>query len=425
MGQFDKLEDESMTESKAFAISKLLVWQAYLQIKKNGGAAGVDGKSLKSFDENRNENLYKIWNRLSSGSYFPPPVKGVSIPKKSGGERVLGIPTVSDRIAQMAIKKVLEPILEPIFDKDSYGYRPGKSAHDAIRVTRERCWKKAWVLEFDIKGLFDNIPHDLLLKSLKHHTNSKYIILYVERWLTAPMSKDGEIIERTKGTPQGGVISPLLANLYLHYCFDHWMRRKYPGIEFCRYADDGLLHCNSYEEANTLLQKLSTRFKECGLEMHPTKTKIVYCKTGKRKENYENISFDFLGFTFKPRQARDKLGEKFMTFSPGVSRNALTLMRQEVRRWKIHLKSSTNLESLSKLFNPKIRGWYNYYSKFYSSGLYPLWISINKHLTKWIRRKYKKVASRQQKAVYLLGKIANEKKNLFAHWQYGLRPTAG
>jgi RNA-directed DNA polymerase len=282
----------------------------------------------------------------------------------------------------MTIKNMLEPLLEPIFDKDSYGYRPRKSAHEAVGITRERCWKYAWVLECDIKGLFDNIPHDLLMKALKHHTKEKWILLYVERWLKAPMSKDGVLIERTKGTPQGGVISPLLANLFLHYCFDLWVRRNHPEVEFCRYADDGVLHFRNRNEAEFLKKQLQSRFNECGLEMHPEKTKIVYCKSGQKRENFKNISFDFLGFSFRPRMAKNKNGSKFLSFLPGVSRNALKAMRQEVRHWKLHLKTAVDLQSLSKFYNPKIRGWFNYYSKYYRTALYPLWDHINGYLVR-------------------------------------------
>lgn len=410
---------------KPFSIPKSLVWRAYKLIKKNGGAFGVDRQSISDFDKNLRTNLYKIWNRLASGSYFPPPVMAVEIPKKNGGSRTLGIPTVSDRIAQMAIKLTMEPILEPVFDKDSFGYRPGRSAHHAISVTRQRCWKYDWVLEFDIKGLFDNIPHDLLMKALKHHVKNPWVLLYVQRWLVAPMSKNGVIVGRDKGTPQGGVISPLLANLFLHYVFDSWMRRNHAGVEFCRYADDGLCHLKTEEQAIELLDKVKNRFKDCGLEIHPDKTKIIYCKTGKRKVDYKNISFDFLGFTFMPREARDKTGKKFLSFLPGVSKKALKEMRQKVRHWKLQFLSSYSIEYLSKVFGPIIRGWYNYYAKYYKTGLYNLWRSINSHLAKCLRRKYKKLAGRKVQSIKLLEKIASNKENLFVHWQHGYRSAWG
>ncbi len=271
------------TTNKPFMIEKRQVYEAYKAVKSNKGVAGVDGQTIEQFEADLGGNLYKIWNRMSSGSYFPPPVRAVTIPKKSGGERILGVPTVGDRIAQMVVKQLIEPDLDPIFLPNSYGYRPRKSALDAVGVTRERCWKYDWVLEFDIKGLFDNLPHELLLRAVQKHVKCKWALLYIERWLTAPMEKEGLLIERTRGTPQGGVISPILSNLFLHYAFDLWMTRTHPGLPWCRYADDGLVHCRSEQEAEALKAELQARLAECGLEMHPTKTKIVYCKDGKRK----------------------------------------------------------------------------------------------------------------------------------------------
>ena len=206
------------TSTKPFNIDKKLVYDAYRAVKDKAGAAGVDGQSLEQFDKDLMQNLYKIWNRMSSGSYFPPPVRAVSIPKKNGGQRILGVPTVADRVAQMVVKQVVEPVLEPIFMPDSYGYRPGKSALDAIGITRKRCWQYDWILEFDVRGLFDNIDHTLLLRAVRKHVKCKWALLYIERWLKAPIElEDGTLVERTRGTPQGGVISPVLANLFMHY----------------------------------------------------------------------------------------------------------------------------------------------------------------------------------------------------------------
>src|SRR6202041_4191305 len=280
------------------------VYEAYKAVKSKAGAAGVDRQTIEQFDSNLRSNLYKIWNRMSSGSYFPPPVRAVSIPKKTGGQRILGVPTVADRVAQMVVKQLIEPDLDPIFLADSYGYRPRKSALDAIGVTRKRCWKYDWVLEFDISGLFDNLPRDLLLKAVRKHVKCKWALLYIERWLTAPMEKEGTLIERTRGTPQGGVISPVLSNLFLHYAFDLWMARTHPDLPWCRYADDGLVHCRSELEAETIKVNLQARLAEGRLERHPTKTKIVYCKDGNRKGKYPNIQFDFLGYGFRPRLVR-------------------------------------------------------------------------------------------------------------------------
>ena len=323
------------------------------------GAAGVDKQSISDFEANLRGNLYKLWNRLSSGSYFPPPVKAVAIPKKTGGERILGIPTVSDRIAQMVIRLTFEPLVEPHFLPDSYGYRPNKSAIDAIGVTRQRCWNNNWVLEFDIKGLFDNIPHDLLLKAVDKHTDNPWIRLYIERWLTAPMQRaDGEITARGKGTPQGGVISPVLANLFLHYVFDKWLQKHFPKTLWCRYADDGLVHCRTEAEAKYMLAVLKERFEACGLEMHPLKTKIVYCKDGSRKGQYENTEFDFLSYTFRRRLCKNrKRNSMFINFTPAVSKSALKSMRLKIRKLRIRMATELSIAQLAKWLNPIINGY--------------------------------------------------------------------
>ena len=307
-----------MDKTKPFKISKHVVWEAYKRVKANKGAAGIDEESIAAFEEDLKNNLYKIWNRMSSGSYFPPAVKVVEIPKKAGGKRILGVPTVADRIAQMVAKMELEPLVEPYFCKDSYGYRPGKSALDAVGVTRERCWRYNWLLEFDIKGLFDNIDHELLMRAVKTHTDCKWLILYIERWLKAPFQKeDGRVVERGKGTPQGGVISPLLANLFLHYVFDKWMERNRPGNPWARYADDGVAHCRTRAEADKLLEQLHGRFRECGLELQLQKTRIVYCKDDDRRENFQETKFDFLGYTFRPRRSKNRHGSFSSTLHPG------------------------------------------------------------------------------------------------------------
>ena len=410
--------------TKPYQISKHLVWEAYQRVKANKGAAGVDGESLQAFEAKLKDNLYKIWNRLSSGSYFPPPVKGVSIPKKSGGVRMLGIPTVADRIAQSVVKMVLEPILEPVFHEDSYGYRPGRSAHDAIAVVRKRNWEYNWVVEFDIKGLFDNIDHELLLRALRKHCQTPWVLLYVERWLKAPMeTPEGELIERTKGTPQGGVVSPLLANLFLHYAFDRWVSENLPGVPFCRYSDDGVLHCKSKAQAEMVIQKLGNRFRECGLELHPDKTQIVYCWDSNRKEEHPVNQFTFLGFTFCSRGAKKKDGTYFMGFLPGVSRDALRHMRQTIRRWKLQLKNSLELEDLSEKFNPILRGWQNYYTRFYGSAMSPVWQHVNYYLVHWMMRKYKQLSGHKTRASRKLRLLAEENPNLFAHWKAGYTST--
>jgi len=415
-----------LKKAKPFEISKQVVWKAWKQVKANKGAVGVDSETIADFERNLKDNLYKIWNRMSSGSYFPPPVRAVAIPKKTGGERLLGIPAVSDRIAQTVVKMYLEPLVEPKFHEDSYGYRPGKSAIQAIKVTRQRCWRYNWVLEFDIKGLFDNIDHDLLMKAVGHHTPCKWIHVYIERWLKAPFQKeDGTLVEREKGTPQGGVVSPVLSNLFLHYVFDKWMERNYPQNPFCRYADDGVVHCRNAAEAHRLQTALEIRFKECGLELHPQKTKIVYCKDDDRRGDYPNTSFDFLGFTFRPRKSRNRRGKHFINFTPAVSNKAGKAMRQTARRWKMHLRSDKTLEDLSRMFGPVIRGWINYYGSFYKSALYKTLRHLNRTLVRWAIRKYKRLRGHRRRAEYWLGRIAKRQPQLFPHWQMGIKPTAG
>jgi len=413
-----------MDKTKPYEISKHVVLQAFQRVKANKGAAGIDDQSLETFEANLKNNLYKIWNRMSSGSYFPPPVKAVEIPKKNGGKRILGVPTVADRVAQMVVKIYFEPTVEPYFHPDSYGYRPGKSALDAVAVTRQRCWRYNWVLEFDIKGLFDNIDHELLMKAVRKHTNNPWIILYIGRWLKAPFQMpDGTAKERPKGTPQGGVISPVLANLFLHYAFDMWMVRNHPGKPFARYADDAVAHCHSMKEAEKLYSSLKARFRECGLELQPDKTRIVYCKDDDRRGNHPETKFDFLGYTFRPRRSKNKYGKFFINFTPAVSTKAKKAMRQTIRGWRMHLKPDKTLEDLSRMFNPVIRGWINYYGRFYKSELNSVLRHMDRALVRWVQRKYKKLEIHQRRATYWLGKIARRESKLFVHWQMGIRPA--
>lgn len=414
-----------MDKTKSFEISKQVVRKAYQRVKANKGAAGIDKESIIDFEQNLKDNLYKLWNRMSSGSYCPPPVKVVEIPKKNGGLRVLGIPTVADRIAQMTVKMYFEPMVEPYFYPDSYGYRPGKSALEAIRITRRRCWKYHWILEYDIKGLFDNIDHELLMRAVRKHINCKWIILYIERWLKAPFKDKDGLIERKAGTPQGGVISPVLANLFLHYVFDKWIKTNFPQNPWARYADDGIVHTKTKVEAENLLEKLEQRFKACKLELHPDKTRIVYCKDDDRRGNYPEIKFDFLGYTFRPRRSRNRYGKNFINFTPAVSNKSCKAMRQVIRGWRIHLKPDKELIDISRMFNPVIRGWINYYGCFCKSGLYPVLRKLNRTIIHWARRKYKRLARHRRRAEYWLGGIAKRESQLFAHWQMGILPTAG
>ncbi len=411
-----------MSAAKPFTIPKLLVLDAWKAVKANAGSAGVDKETIDDFEADLKNNLYRLWNRMSSGSYFPPPVRAVAIPKKNGGERILGVPTVADRVAQMVVKQVLQPNLEPIFLPDSYGYRPGKSALDAVEVTRRRCWQYDWVLEFDIKGLFDNIDHSLLRRALEKHTGCEWVRLYIGRWLTAPLQlTDGTLVERIKGTPQGGVVSPLLANLFLHYAFDAWMARTFPGVPWCRYADDGLVHCRTEQEAQAIMAELNARFEECGLQMHPDKTQIVYCKDGSRKGKYPNTKFDFLGYTFRPRVVKNrKRNSLFVSFTPAVSVKSLKVMRQTTRRLNYRNRTELSLRDISRLHNPVVRGWVAYYGRFYPSALYPVFRHINKTLVAWAMRKYRRLKGHKTQASRFLEEVAVKQPYLFVHWQRGM-----
>jgi RNA-directed DNA polymerase len=348
------------------------VWEAFKRVKANQGAAGVDGQSIAEFEANLSGNLYKLWNRMSSGSYLPPPVRRVNIPKANGGTRPLGIPTVADRIAQEAARRYLEPILEPLFHVDSYGYRPGKSAIDAVRTARQRCWRYDWVLDLDVRSYFDSIDWELMLKAVRKHTNCRWVLLYIERWLKAPVQmEDGSIVSRTAGTPQGGVISPLLANLFLHYAFDMWMARTYPHIPFERYADDAICHCKSAVEAQALWSALADRLAACKLVLHPEKTKIVYCKDVNRRGAHPNQMFDFLGFAFRARKTVWHGTLYVHAFRPAVSSQALKAISRTIRGWALHHRSDKSLQDLAAIYNPYIRGWINYYGQFYRKQLRP------------------------------------------------------
>lgn len=409
-----------MSKTKSFCISKEAVWQAWQRVKANHGAAGMDGVTIDLYEQNLRDNLYKLWNRMSSGTYFPPPVRTVPIPKKAGGFRNLGIPTVEDRIAQMVAKSYLEPKVEKHFHPDSYGYRPGKSAHDAIEVTRKRCWRYDWVLEFDIRGLFDNIPTDLLMKAVQHHTDERWVLLYVERWLHADVEdSDGKRIKRLKGVPQGGVISPVLSNLFMHYAYDAWMSRNFPDNPICRYADDGIAHCKTFEEASKIKAALEIRMQECGLELHPEKTRIVYCKDDDRTRMGEfDTKFTFLGFNFRPRRAKNKYGRYFVSFLPAVSPHALKSMRQAVRGWKLQHRVDKTIDDLSRMFSPILRGWMNYYSRFYKSEMYILYKYFNRKLTFWATKKYKRLKGHKRRAQAFLASIAKKLPKLFPHWPF-------
>jgi group II intron reverse transcriptase/maturase len=406
--------------SKSFEISKHLVFEAYLRVKANKGAAGVDAVSIEQFEADLRGNLYKLWNRLSSGCYFPPPVRMVEIDKPGGrGVRILGVPTVADRIAQTVVAMVLEPLVEPVFHQDSYGYRPRRSALDAVAVCRERCWRTDWVIDLDIRGFFDNLDHELVLQAVAHHTDQRWVLLYVERWLKAPLQRpDGSLLARDRGSPQGSAVSPVLSNLFMHYAFDAWMAREFPGIGFERYCDDVVVHCRNEVQAHHVRRAVAERLAECGgLELHPQKTRIVYCKDRNRRGSAEHTSFTFLGYGFRVRRLRTKRGEYFFGFNPGVSDEAAKLIRAQIRRWRLHLRSDTTLEQLAREINPVVRGWINYFGRFHPTALRSSLNRINDYLVRWLVRKYKRFRHKRARAREALASHARLFPGLFAHWK--------
>jgi RNA-directed DNA polymerase len=409
---------ELKSSGKPFDIPKWAVWEAYQRVKANKGAAGVDGQSIEDFERERDANLYKIWNRMSSGSYFPPPVRAVEIPKSGGGVRILGVPTVADRIAQTVAAVFLEAKVEPIFHEDSYGYRPRRSALDAVARCRERCWKNDWVVDLDIQKFFDSVPWELMLKAVTHHTDQGWILLYVRRWLQAPLQQaDGTVVARDRGTPQGSAISPVLANLFMHYAFDAWMARKFPSIGFERYVDDAVVHCKSESQARMLVKAIGARMEQVGLALHPTKTKIVYCQGGRRRGSHEHTAFTFLGYTFRARAATDRHGEIFTSFLPAISKDALKRVSAEVRGWRLHLHSTYSLDELARWINPIVAGWMNYYGRFYKTALYPLLRRINAYLVRWARKKYRRLHG-FKKAKAWWQAVTSRDPLLFAQWKW-------
>lgn len=406
-----------MNESKQYDIPKRAVIEAYKRVKANKGSAGIDGIDFEKFEEKLNNNLYKIWNRMSSGSYFPSPVMAVEIPKKTGGVRRLGIPTITDRVAQMVARMYVESAVEPMFCDDSYGYRPNKSALDAIEMTRKRCWRYDYVIELDVKGLFDNIDHELLMRVVRRHVKEAWICMYIERWLKTPfVLRNGEVIERNAGTPQGGVISPVLANMFLHYVFDMWMKRNFPQAPFERYADDGVVHCKSKEEAFFIKESLVKRFAECKLELHPTKTRIVYCKDKDRTRDEDLTEFDFLGYTFKAVYIKCKDGKMRSNFIASVSKTSAKTFRDKIKSLEIHKKTGCKINMIAEILNPMLRGWMNYFGKFNPSAMKYTLQCIERRLVKWAMCKYKKFRGHRRRAEKWLLSVRKREPKLFAHW---------
>jgi RNA-directed DNA polymerase len=408
--------------TKSLPISKRMVYNSYLKVISKDGSAGIDKQSIEMFNEKLSDNLYKVWNRMTSGSYFPPPVRTVFIPKKGGGTRPLGIPTVSDRIAQGVVKDHLEPSLETIFHNSSFGYRPGKSAHDALKQCQANCIRFAWAIDVDIQGFFDNLSHEKMMELLQRHTTESWVLLYVQRWLKAGVEQeDGSIAARTKGTPQGGVISPLLANLYLHDAFDKWMDEVNPQQPFERYADDIVIHCHSKEEAEKLLSGLKERIQEFALTLHPDKTKIVYCKNYQRPGKHEQESFTFLSYDFRPRMKWDGFGRKrsYMIFAGAIAAKAKVSIREAIRAILIPRWSQQTLEWFAHKLNPKLRGWINYYGRFYKTQMLQLFYYLNERIKKWIANKYKLSGKKARLAKY--SAIQRQQPDLFYHWTLGIK----
>lgn len=409
------------SQVKPFDIPKPMVWEAYRRVAANRGAPGVDEQTLAEFESDLKNNLYKIWNRMSSGSYFPPPVKAVEVPKTHGdGVRLLGVPTIADRVAQTVVAMFLEKRAEPRFHPDSYGYRPNKSALDAVATCRKRCWKYDWTIDLDVQKFFDSVPWNLIIKAVEAVTDTRWVLLYVKRWLAAPLQlPDGTFEERDKGTPQGSAVSPILANLFMHYAFDQWMARNYPAVPFERYADDGVVHCATRRQAEEVLADIAERMSEVGLRLHPEKTRIVYCKDDKRRGQHRHISFTFLGFTFRPRKARNsKDGTYFTSFLPAMSTEALKAKSAELRAMRIHRRTNWSLDDLARWLNPIVAGWMNYYGRFYRTAMDPLLRRVNTYLMRWAGKKYRRWLRARRRFWRWWTGLLERQPGLFVHWKW-------
>jgi RNA-directed DNA polymerase len=409
-------------ETKSVPISHQMVWEAYKKVRSNGKSAGIDQISMDEFDANRSQYLYKLWNRMASGSYFPPPVKEEEIPKKDGKIRKLGIPTISDRVGQMVVKDYLEPRFEKIFSPNSYGYRPNKSAHQALDAVRTNCRKTDWVIDLDIKGFFDNIDHEKLLKAVEKHVSEKWCLMYIKRWLQTPVqTKSGELVQKQgKGTPQGGVISPLLANLFLHYAMDKWLERTHPTVKYVRYADDAILHCRSKVQADYVLRNLGKRMLSCGLELHPEKTKIVYCRDYRRQEKHENVKFDFLSYSFQPRTTKSpKTGKLFLGYDCAISISSKKRIAETMRELDIPHLTHRSIVGVAQFLAPYIRGWINYYGRYRLWEMNSVFQLLRRRLVQWARKRYKRYRRSLNRAYEWLDRIKKQFPGLFYQWQLG------
>jgi group II intron reverse transcriptase/maturase len=409
-------------ETKSVPVSKEQVWLAYKKVRSNQGSAGIDQVSMEEFDTDRSKHLYKLWNRMSSGSYFPPPVKEVEIPKKDGKVRKLGVPTISDRVAQMVVKDYLEPRFEKIFSPHSYGYRPGKNAHQALSAVRENIRVLDWVIDLDIKGFFDNIDHTKLMLAIEKHVSEKWCLMYIKRWLTTPVqTKTGELVQKQgKGTPQGGVLSPLLANLFLHYAMDKWLEQTHPAVKYVRYADDAILHCKSKVQADYVLDNLNNRMMQCGLELHPDKTKLVYCKDYRRQGEHEHVKFDFLGYSFQPRTTKSKkTGELFLGYDCAISISSKKRITEKRRELDIEHLTHRSIVGVAQYLEPFIRGWANYYGRFRLWEMNSIFQLLRRRLVKWARKRYKRYKTSLNKAYAWLERVKDQYPTLFYQWRLG------
>jgi len=421
INQLIRMRMNLWNETKSIPISRQMVWEAYQKVRSNQGGAGVDEVSNQEFDADRSKHLYKLWNRMASGSYFPPPVKEVEIPKKDGSIRKLGVPTISDRVGQTVVKMFIEPRLEAVFNPNSYGYRPNKNAHQALQSVRKNCWKQDWVIDLDIKGFFDNIDHDKLMLAVEKHVPEKWAVLYIKRWLEAPaITRSGELVQRLgKGTPQGGVISPLLANLFLHYAFDKWLENTDKNVRFARYADDAIIHCKSKAHAEHILRKTHERMESVGLELHPEKTKIVYCRDYRRKGTYPVVKLDFLGYSFQPRSAFSKKTRKmFLGYDCAISISSRKRIADKLEEINVNKLSFKSIVGVAQYLNPMIRGWVHYYGKFKRYELTKVFRLLSVRLVWWARRRYKRYKTSIRKGYKWLATVRKQFPTLFYYWQF-------